>query len=164
MLRCGLITANPFLCLVSSGGCVAMSGGSVLGHWEVKDCKLHKASSVCKQSISSYHDVQSPEHHIDSSAPCPPGWESHSGMLYCFKVGSCSSFSPPPPPFLFLYVSKYISQKNVSNLDLKMEMNTMTFTQNTCSVPCLSRAYIYIHHQNRTWINTKRNWVAGVPQ
>uniref|UniRef100_A0A667XUF8 Phospholipase A2 receptor 1 n=1 Tax=Myripristis murdjan TaxID=586833 RepID=A0A667XUF8_9TELE len=71
---------------VSAGGCVAMTGGSALGHWEVKDCKSHKALSVCKQSISSYQDVQLPEHHIDVYAPCPPGWESHSGLLHCFKV------------------------------------------------------------------------------
>uniref|UniRef100_A0A8C2WSQ2 Phospholipase A2 receptor 1 n=1 Tax=Cyclopterus lumpus TaxID=8103 RepID=A0A8C2WSQ2_CYCLU len=71
---------------VSAGGCVAMADGPALGHWEVKDCKSHKALSVCKQSISSYHDVQLPEHHIDASVPCPPGWESRPGMLYCFKV------------------------------------------------------------------------------
>uniref|UniRef100_A0A3P8UC50 Phospholipase A2 receptor 1 n=1 Tax=Amphiprion percula TaxID=161767 RepID=A0A3P8UC50_AMPPE len=71
---------------VSAGGCVAMSGGPALGHWEVKDCKLHKALSVCKQSISSYHDAPLPEHHIDAYAPCPPGWESHSGLFHCFKV------------------------------------------------------------------------------
>lgn len=74
--------------LVSASGCVAMSGGPALGHWEVKDCKSHKALSVCKQSISSYQDVQLPEHHIDAYAPCPPGWESNAGLLDCFKVGS----------------------------------------------------------------------------
>ncbi|KAM3876716.1 secretory phospholipase A2 receptor [Diretmus argenteus] len=71
---------------VSAGGCVAMTGGPALGHWEVKDCNSHKALSVCKQSISSYHDVQLPEHHVDAYAPCPPGWESRSGLLHCFKV------------------------------------------------------------------------------
>ncbi|XP_056268990.1 secretory phospholipase A2 receptor isoform X2 [Pseudoliparis swirei] len=71
---------------VSAGGCVAMSDGPALGHWEVKDCKSHKALSLCKQSISSYRGVQQPEHHIDASVPCPPGWESRSGMPYCFKV------------------------------------------------------------------------------
>uniref|UniRef100_A0A3Q3JVM7 Phospholipase A2 receptor 1 n=1 Tax=Monopterus albus TaxID=43700 RepID=A0A3Q3JVM7_MONAL len=71
---------------VSVGGCVAMSGGPALGHWEVKDCKSYKALSVCKQSISGYHGVLLPEHHVDAYAPCPPGWESHSGLLYCFKV------------------------------------------------------------------------------
>uniref|UniRef100_A0A3Q4I6W0 Phospholipase A2 receptor 1 n=1 Tax=Neolamprologus brichardi TaxID=32507 RepID=A0A3Q4I6W0_NEOBR len=70
----------------STGGCVAMSGGPALGRWEVKDCKVHKALAVCKQNIRSYHDVQLPEHHIDAYAPCPPGWESNSGLLHCFKV------------------------------------------------------------------------------
>lgn len=82
--------------LVSAGGCVAMSGGPALGHWEVKDCKSYKALSVCKQSISSYHDVRLPEHHIDAYAPCPPGWESHSGLLHCFKVESHSSLLCAP--------------------------------------------------------------------
>lgn len=76
---------------VSSGGCVAMSGGPALGHWEVKDCRSFKALSVCKQSISSYHDAQLPQRHVDAYAPCPPGWESHSGLLHCFKVPSRSS-------------------------------------------------------------------------
>ncbi|XP_074522887.1 secretory phospholipase A2 receptor [Halichoeres trimaculatus] len=71
---------------VSGEGCVAMSGGPALGQWEVKDCKSYKALSVCKQNISSYHGVTLPEHHIDAFAPCPPGWESQSGMFYCFKV------------------------------------------------------------------------------
>ncbi|XP_047218569.1 secretory phospholipase A2 receptor isoform X1 [Girardinichthys multiradiatus] len=70
---------------VSAGGCVAMSGGPALGHWEVKDCKSHKALSVCKMS-GSYSDAELPEHHIDAYASCPPGWESHSGLLHCFKV------------------------------------------------------------------------------
>ena len=63
-----------------------MSGGPALGRWEVKDCKSHKAMSVCEQNVSSYHDVHLPEHHIDAYAPCPPGWESDSGLLHCFKV------------------------------------------------------------------------------
>ncbi|KAM9765691.1 secretory phospholipase A2 receptor [Menidia menidia] len=71
---------------VSTGGCVAMSGGPALGHWEVKDCKSHKALSLCEQSVSSYHEVQLPEHHIDAYAPCPPGWESQPELLLCFKV------------------------------------------------------------------------------
>uniref|UniRef100_A0A672YQF8 Phospholipase A2 receptor 1 n=1 Tax=Sphaeramia orbicularis TaxID=375764 RepID=A0A672YQF8_9TELE len=71
---------------VSAGGCVAMSGGPALGHWEVKDCKSHKALSVCKQSISNYQDIHLPVNHIDAYAPCPPGWESHSGLLHCFKI------------------------------------------------------------------------------
>lgn len=89
-----LTSFSPFLFLasVSGGGCVVMSGGPALGQWEVKDCRSYKALSLCKQSINSYHDIQVPEYFIDPNAPCPPGWESHSGLLYCFKVGSSSSF------------------------------------------------------------------------
>ncbi|XP_036401571.1 secretory phospholipase A2 receptor [Megalops cyprinoides] len=71
---------------VSSGGCVAMTGGQALGHWEVKDCKSHKALSVCKQSIGSYQEVPVPAVHIDKRAACPPGWESNARLLHCYKV------------------------------------------------------------------------------
>uniref|UniRef100_A0A8K9XJT9 Phospholipase A2 receptor 1 n=1 Tax=Oncorhynchus mykiss TaxID=8022 RepID=A0A8K9XJT9_ONCMY len=71
---------------VSAGGCVAMTGGQALGHWEVKDCKSQKAFSVCKQSVSGYQEVLFPTVHIDAYAPCPPGWESHSGLLHCYKA------------------------------------------------------------------------------
>lgn len=93
------IFLHVFWCSVSAGGCVAMSGGPALGRWEVKDCKSHKAMSVCEQSISSYHYVQLPEHHIDAYAPCPPGWESHSGLLHCFKVVLFSVWPPPKNSF-----------------------------------------------------------------
>ncbi|KAM3625162.1 uncharacterized protein V6R79_007800 [Siganus canaliculatus] len=72
---------------VSVKGCVAMSGGPALGRWEVKDCALDKAFSVCKQSINSHQvNYQLPEHFIDVNAPCPPGWESTSELFHCFKV------------------------------------------------------------------------------
>lgn len=63
-----------------------MAGGSALGRWEVKDCATFKAFLVCKQNINDHSDVELPEHHIDASAPCPPGWESQPGMYDCFKV------------------------------------------------------------------------------
>ncbi|XP_037835854.1 secretory phospholipase A2 receptor isoform X2 [Kryptolebias marmoratus] len=71
---------------VSTGGCVAMSGGPALGRWEVKDCRSHRALSVCKQSVSSFHGAELLERHVDAYAPCPPGWESNPGLLHCFKV------------------------------------------------------------------------------
>uniref|UniRef100_A0AAY5KK31 Phospholipase A2 receptor 1 n=1 Tax=Esox lucius TaxID=8010 RepID=A0AAY5KK31_ESOLU len=71
---------------VSAGGCVAMTGGRALGHWEVKDCKTQKALSVCKQSVSGYREALLPAVHIDAYAPCPPGWESHTGLLHCYKA------------------------------------------------------------------------------
>lgn len=77
---------------VSAGGCVVMSGGPSLGRWEVKDCRTFKALSACKQSLNSVKDFELPEYSIDPNAPCPPGWESHSGLFYCFKVGTLSFF------------------------------------------------------------------------
>ncbi|KAL1021870.1 hypothetical protein UPYG_G00019100 [Umbra pygmaea] len=71
---------------VSAGGCVVMTGGQALGHWEVKDCKSQKAFSVCKQSISGYQEALLSTVHIDAYAPCPPGWESHAGLLHCYKA------------------------------------------------------------------------------
>ncbi|CAL8246528.1 unnamed protein product [Lota lota] len=77
---------------VSPGGCVVMSGGTALGQWEVKDCISHKALSVCKHRIPGYHADALPSvhdyhyDHINSSAPCPPGWESRLGFLHCYKV------------------------------------------------------------------------------
>ncbi|KAJ8003556.1 hypothetical protein DPEC_G00149580 [Dallia pectoralis] len=77
---------------VSAGGCVAMTGGQALGHWEVKDCKTQKALSVCKQSISGYEEALLPTVHMDANGPCLPGWESQSGLLYCYK---CPMFRMP---------------------------------------------------------------------
>lgn len=71
---------------VSVGGCVAMSGGPVLGRWEVKRCQSFKALSVCKRSVDNYQDVQLPDDHRAAYTPCPAGWESQPGMLHCFKV------------------------------------------------------------------------------
>ncbi|XP_066503060.1 secretory phospholipase A2 receptor [Hoplias malabaricus] len=68
------------------GGCVVMTGGHSLGHWEVKNCNSHKALAVCKQSVSSYHDVLTPGFHIDILMPCKDGWESSTGLLHCYKV------------------------------------------------------------------------------
>lgn len=71
---------------VSDGGCVAMSGGPALGHWEVKHCQTFKALSVCKRPIENYQEVPLLEDHKEAYAPCPAGWESQPGMLHCFKV------------------------------------------------------------------------------
>ncbi|KAK7877262.1 hypothetical protein WMY93_032016, partial [Mugilogobius chulae] len=67
-------------------GCVAMSGGPALGHWEVKLCQNFKALSVCKRSVENYQDGPLPEDHKTAYASCPPGWDSQPGMLHCFKV------------------------------------------------------------------------------
>lgn len=75
-----------FLVSVSGSGCVVMSGGPALGRWEVKNCKTFKALSLCKQSVYNDNDFQLPKRFSDPSAPCRPGWESHSELLLCFKV------------------------------------------------------------------------------
>lgn len=72
--------------VVTGGGCVAMTGGQRLGHWEVKNCNSFKALAVCKQTVSSYHDVLIPLTHVDHIAPCNDGWESHPSLQHCYKV------------------------------------------------------------------------------
>nr|XP_015214384.1 PREDICTED: lymphocyte antigen 75 [Lepisosteus oculatus] len=64
-------------------GCVAMSAGKALGKWEVKDCDTFKAISICKMDIGSHTE---PEPEPNPDAPCPPGWQSQKGLLYCYKV------------------------------------------------------------------------------
>ncbi|KAL4636213.1 secretory phospholipase A2 receptor isoform X1 [Arapaima gigas] len=71
---------------VSGGGCVAMTSGQSLGHWEVKDCKSHKALSICKRRIDGYQGTELSTNHIDKYAPCPPGWQTKPGLLFCYKV------------------------------------------------------------------------------
>ncbi|XP_016324044.1 secretory phospholipase A2 receptor-like [Sinocyclocheilus anshuiensis] len=71
---------------VIGGGCVVMSGGQALGHWEVKNCHTFKALAVCKQEVSGNHDTLMPVPHIDMNAQCPTGWESRKGLSHCYKV------------------------------------------------------------------------------
>ncbi|XP_066201349.1 secretory phospholipase A2 receptor isoform X3 [Saccopteryx leptura] len=67
-----------------SGGCVVMRGRSPPGRWEVKDCTLFKAMSLCKQPVGSRdtteHEERWPFH------PCYLDWESEQGLASCFKV------------------------------------------------------------------------------
>lgn len=81
------------LSVVSSGGCVAMSGGPALGQWEVKHCGSFKASSLCKQDISGYQEVNVSDYHPYPDTPCAPGWQSRAGLFSCYKVGSSSVHS-----------------------------------------------------------------------
>ncbi|XP_051967030.1 secretory phospholipase A2 receptor-like [Xyrauchen texanus] len=71
---------------VTGGGCVLMSGGQALGHWEVKNCQTFKALAVCKQEVNGNHDIPRSFPHINTSAPCPTGWESRTGLPHCYKV------------------------------------------------------------------------------
>uniref|UniRef100_A0A671PQC5 Phospholipase A2 receptor 1 n=1 Tax=Sinocyclocheilus anshuiensis TaxID=1608454 RepID=A0A671PQC5_9TELE len=70
----------------NGGGCVLMSGGQALGHWEVKNCHAFKALAVCKQEVSGNRDTLMPVPHLDLNAPCPTGWESRKDLSHCYKV------------------------------------------------------------------------------
>nr|XP_055039953.1 secretory phospholipase A2 receptor isoform X1 [Misgurnus anguillicaudatus] len=71
---------------VSRGGCVVMSGGQALGHWEVKNCNAHKALAVCKQKVNGSLDSSIRVPSMDRNAACPTGWESRAGLQHCYKV------------------------------------------------------------------------------
>ncbi|XP_036401558.1 lymphocyte antigen 75 [Megalops cyprinoides] len=64
------------------GQCAVMSSGK-LGQWELKDCTLFRAGSVCKKEIGPH---TAPEPEPDLSAPCPSGWDSKPDLHYCYKV------------------------------------------------------------------------------
>ncbi|XP_023658327.2 lymphocyte antigen 75 isoform X2 [Paramormyrops kingsleyae] len=63
-----------------ASGCVAIST-KALGKWEVKDCNLFKAGSVCKKDIGHQEEPEP-----DLSLPCPSGWTSRPYFQYCYKV------------------------------------------------------------------------------
>lgn len=70
-----------------------MSGGPALGQWEVKHCGSFKASSLCKQDISGYQEVNVSDYHPYPDTPCAPGWQSRAGLFSCYKVASSSAHS-----------------------------------------------------------------------
>lgn len=115
--------SSPFLFLipVSGSGCVVMSGGPALGRWEVKNCRTFKALSLCKQSVYNDNDFQLPKHFSDPNAPCPPGWESHSELLLCFKVKPLLIVTESE--YLFFWVVIFASSVIVSCcLDITMKI------------------------------------------
>ncbi|KAJ8282372.1 hypothetical protein COCON_G00048910 [Conger conger] len=64
------------------GQCAVMSSGVLLGQWQLQSCSEFSAGSVCKKQILP----PSPDPEPDPSLPCPDGWESKEGFLYCYKV------------------------------------------------------------------------------
>ncbi|XP_078408371.1 secretory phospholipase A2 receptor [Cetorhinus maximus] len=70
-----------------SGGCVALARGKSRILWEVKDCKIFKAMSLCEQKAASAVRSESfPDQAMKAKAKCHFGWESRSDLLHCFKV------------------------------------------------------------------------------
>ncbi|KAM6979937.1 lymphocyte antigen 75 [Aplochiton taeniatus] len=66
-----------------AGSCVVMSTAKPLGQWEVKNCTLFKAGTVCKRDLMK---PPAPDPEPDPNLPCPKGWASSTGIRYCYKV------------------------------------------------------------------------------
>lgn len=65
---------------------MVISTARPLGKWEVKNCTVFKAGTICRTDLSP---PPPPEPQPDPTASCPGGWVSRENMKYCYKVCMC---------------------------------------------------------------------------
>ncbi|XP_035008619.1 lymphocyte antigen 75 [Hippoglossus stenolepis] len=67
------------------GSCAVISTARPLGKWEVKNCAMFKAGTICRNYIGPV-PLPPTEPELNPNASCPTGWVSGEDMKYCYKV------------------------------------------------------------------------------